>query len=1132
MKKFYFLLLLFATIKINSQNKLEVESEFFEFNLGAKDLKIQTNEFEFDIVEVKQFKKGADLWFYQTWLQDLNLTTTISFYFRYSTDAVNWSIWEGVYENPDISSDNIVEDVYYKKFSSLHSFDIHSNYIQLKVVIDSADEINFKHSILKSINCRIYNFQNSNVNDKHYENKEINKDIFKMGGCTCLLPSYEDRSDWGCPDGDGASCPSPTYTDVTHLIVHHEAGSNIEPIGGWDDRVLAIWVYHTTDAGFCDIAYNWLIDHDGVVYEGRGGGDNVQGAHMCAYNQNTMGVCILGNMDLIAVPTQAKDALIEVLAWKACQEGIDPLGASYHLDLSPGTDLDNIAGHKDGCTTGYTECPGDYLYNDLDEIRNSVAECTTPPIGEADLINIDATLSETIVSVGQIINASCAGYNQGLIDAEASEIGYYFSTNCTFDVSDDELATDGVNSLSPGEDDTEEADITIPDNPPGTYYILFVADHLNEVAEGPYENNNVNCIAITIIDSESDLIIIDENLSETNVSVGQVINASCAAYNQGSGEAESSEIGYYFSTNCTWDALDDELATDGVAALSEGEDDTEDADITIPDNPPGTYYILFVADHLEEIDEGAFENNNVTCIAITIIAEPEYPDLIVNSEAVSPFSLEAGDPINLSCNIENIGDENATTSNLKYYISTDCNYSMSDTELGSDIVGILTPGSSSFESATPLIPGGFGPGDYYILFIADFDDDVIESNETNNTVCTAIEIIVTPTEYPDLIVNAETVSPLSLYIGDPISLSCDIENIGYENAVTNNLKYYISNDCNYGLSDTELGSDVVGLLTPGASSFESSSPLIPGGFSPGDYYILFIADFDDDVIESNELNNIVCVAITILEIGSPDLICNINSVTPFLYPGENLDISITIENIGDVSATPEFISRIKLSKDDCILLDDILLENIDVPELIPGGSYTYVQTYSIWDTLSSGNYNLLIKADGPDDILESNESNNTDCSAVEILSPMGCEYTLSSSFQSYDALAYSDNITITTSEIECFWAVTPPPPFWITSITSSGIGFGVISFSIQNNPEITSRSFTFSIESETFTIFQEGLEDDPGVAPVADFYALTLEGCAPLEVSFFDLSSNDHQIGHGPLVEGNQNYPLTRIRKI
>jgi len=272
---------------------------------------------------------------------------------------------------------------------------------------------------------------------------------------------------------------------------------------------------------------------------------------------------------------------------------------------------------------------------------------------------------------------------------------------------------------------------------------------------------------------------------------------------------------------------------------------------------------------------------------------------------------------------------------------------------------------------------------------------------------------------------------------------------------------------------------------------------------------LFIADFDDDVIESNELNNIVCVAITILEIGSPDLICNINSVTPFLYPGENLDISITIENIGDVSATPEFISRIKLSKDDCILLDDILLENIDVPELIPGGSYTYVQTYSIWDTLSSGNYNLLIKADGPDDILESNESNNTDCSAVEILSPMGCEYTLSSSFQSYDALAYSDNITITTSEIECFWAVTPPPPFWITSITSSGIGFGVISFSIQNNPEITSRSFTFSIESETFTIFQEGLEDDPGVAPVADFYALTLEGCAPLEVSFFDLSSNE-----------------------
>ncbi|MEZ4907434.1 MAG: hypothetical protein R2771_07300 [Saprospiraceae bacterium] len=37
-----------------------------------------------------------------------------------------------------------------------------------------------------------------------------------------------------------------------------------------------------------------MIDPNGVIYEGRGGGDNVMGAHMCGHNYNTMGICALG----------------------------------------------------------------------------------------------------------------------------------------------------------------------------------------------------------------------------------------------------------------------------------------------------------------------------------------------------------------------------------------------------------------------------------------------------------------------------------------------------------------------------------------------------------------------------------------------------------------------------------------------------------------------------------------------------------------------------------------------------------------------------------------------------------------------------------------------------------------------
>lgn len=210
--------------------------------------------------------------------------------------------------------------------------------------------------------------------------------------CPCPQPDFQGRLDW-CPDGDCPYDPTPAPTDVTHLIVHHSAGVNTS--SDWAAVVRSIWDFHVNTNGWDDIGYNWLIDPNGVLYEGRP--DNWLGAHFCGQNGGTMGVCMLGTYTSVTPSDISKETLRNLLAWKSCQEDIDPLDFSFHN--SSGLNLYHISGHRDGCNT---ECPGNAFYPELPDIRLAVADyiatsCNpiAPPTNlEAvapDLVTVDLT---------------------------------------------------------------------------------------------------------------------------------------------------------------------------------------------------------------------------------------------------------------------------------------------------------------------------------------------------------------------------------------------------------------------------------------------------------------------------------------------------------------------------------------------------------------------------------------------------------------------------------------------------------------------------------------------------------------------------------------------------------------------
>ena len=212
---------------------------------------------------------------------------------------------------------------------------------------------------------------------------------------TVTKPAVISRTSWGCPDGQTSGW-TPQYTTVTHLIVHHSATANTS--SDWAATVRSIWNFHTNDRGWGDVGYNYLIDPNGVIYEGRAGGDNVIGAHFSCQNGGTIGVCMLGTFTSVSPTAAALSSLKRLLAWKAEQRGIDPLGSAYHAGTR--LTLPGISGHRHGnpavpdyaCTT--TSCPGDNLYGQLQAIRTDVANLISSGGG----VPIVATQPATLVT--------------------------------------------------------------------------------------------------------------------------------------------------------------------------------------------------------------------------------------------------------------------------------------------------------------------------------------------------------------------------------------------------------------------------------------------------------------------------------------------------------------------------------------------------------------------------------------------------------------------------------------------------------------------------------------------------------------------------------------------------------------
>lgn len=627
----------------------------------------------------------------------------------------------------------------------------------------------------------------------------------------------------------------------------------------------------------------------------------------------------------------------------------------------------------------YVLFAADYL-NDVtesNETNNVTSVSITVQPASPDLIIQSATLSSTLVQAGNALSFTCYIYNQGNSPASNSSVGFYLSTDAILDASDALLTSQYGATLNAGGSSYRSTTAAIPSTTAaGTYYILFAADYQNQVAE-TNETNNVTAVSFTVAPPGPDLTVTQQYLYNTYLPAGGTSSAYAYINNVGNQVAASSNLGYYLSTNTTFDAADVLLSTSTGTSLAAGGSSYRTATLTVPSNTAsGNYYVLFVADPANAVTESN-ETNNVGYQQLTVYA-PTI-DLSLSSAYLTPSQTSPGGTVSASVYEYNSGNANAGSHRVGYYLSSNTTLDASDVLVGSSPVSTVTANYSVNLNATLTIPTTTATGNYYILYVADDLGQIAETNENNNLTYQSLQVVAPGIDLT--ITNAYTSSSTSA--GNSLSASCYLNNLGTLTTSAATVGYYLSTNTVFDASDVLLASNPATTVTAGGSVYRSATLTIPTNTAAGYYYVLFVADPGNSVTETNENNNLAYQYLTVyaptIDLTVYSAYLSLSSATA----GSSVSTSASLYNLGSASASPATLGYY-LSTNTVLDANDILIGNSSLSTLAGGGSSYLYGSAIIPANTPTGYYYVLFVADYLNQLVETNKNNNVTYQSIQV----------------------------------------------------------------------------------------------------------------------------------------------------
>ena len=494
------------------------------------------------------------------------------------------------------------------------------------------------------------------------------------------------------------------------------------------------------------------------------------------------------------------------------------------------------------------------------------------------------SVSDASPGTGGSFTLSATVRNTGARASAATTLRWYRSTDATITASDTAVGTDAVGGLAASGTSSKSISLTAP-SAAGTYYYGACVDAVTD--ESDTTDNCSSSVRVDASERAPDLEVGTPSVSAARPVAGASFSLSATVRNTGTGGSASTTLRWYRSTDATITASDTAVGTDDVGALSASGTSAESIVLTAP-STVGTYYYGACVDTVT--DESDTTDNCSATVRVYVVLSPggAQPDLEIVSFYVVPRSVSPYDNFIVGATVRNRGDGDArVAATLRYYYSADATISTADTEVGTDTIFSLAASASSEQAHTLRARAA---GTFY--YGACIDVTINESDSSNNCSDAVTLVVGAP---PDLEVGTPSVSDASPATGATFTLSATVRNTGAGWSEATTLRYYRSTDATITSSDTTVGTDEVGRISPSRTSSELISLIAPS--TAGTYYYGACVDAVTD--ETDTADN--CSPAAKVEVGTepPDLEVGTPSVSDAgPATGGTFTLSATVRNTG------------------------------------------------------------------------------------------------------------------------------------------------------------------------------------------------------------------------------------------
>lgn len=403
---------------------------------------------------------------------------------------------------------------------------------------------------------------------------------------------------------------------------------------------------------------------------------------------------------------------------------------------------------------------------------------------------------------------------------------------------------------------------------------------------------------------------------------------------------------------------------------------------------PGTHTITIVTDDDNELLE-TNEANNEYSFTLTI----PFPDLTVSYVTTSPSVPKSGTDLQFKAYIKNTGK---TTGSFNVKFSVD----------GTQ-VGLLKTVNSVGEKDSVLVTSdpyvatvGANECGGVLEIIADVNNTIIESNESNNTWTSTVSADLAP--YQTKTETGSQNNPARVRVNNTGHFTPAIRNLGITDAQNVSVQYL--------LSGVEIGAETIASVKAG-EKYAAHGEFSYMFSTAGTYVIRVVADSADAICESDETNNAGYFYIEVTD-SKPDLEVLSQYISPSsLNPnaGQNITIVGTVRNAGGKVTTPSYMR---------FFVDNIQLGD-DVPfDAIEPGKDTTVAAIVTYSSKMEGTKTMKIMVD-PFSTMEEERENNNEATRMLIVgaAPDMLAYGTNpikfnpSGFRKYDSVTVSYSIT-------------------------------------------------------------------------------------------------------------------------